>query len=207
MRNCEPSAERISGRHMRRARNPRIPKPEELYVSPMCRGDGCAVNVLSLTRGGPDLCPHDNCDPDGLSEAGRRSEAGRGIGRSHSSRKTTCRRPAWRHAERGKQDGSALGRREVCKEWRRRGERRSDPKKNHEKPAARRLRKPPTGPAGLEPCRKHRGKTGPDSRRKAAAKNKEAKWDNWIWDWNEATHTASTRKCASGEPWNGLSGK
>jgi len=99
--------------------------------------------VLSLTRGGPSRCSHDNYDRDELSEAGRWSDAVEGIGRTHSSRKATRRGPAWRHAARGKRDASARpapagreggegGNMRVI--W------------PHEKPAERRRRKPETRP-------------------------------------------------------------
>jgi hypothetical protein len=64
--------------------------------------------VLSLTRGGPLRRSHDNIDLDELSEAERWSDAAEGVGRTHSSRKTSRRRPAWRHAERGKRSESAV---------------------------------------------------------------------------------------------------
>lgn len=99
--------------------------------------------VLSLTRGGPSRCSPDNYDLDEQSEAGRWSEAVKGIGRTHSSRKTARRRPAWRHAERGKRDESAwtTG---VGREGGEGGNTRAI--WPHEKPAEQRLGKPENHP-------------------------------------------------------------
>lgn len=94
--------ERTSGRRATGAREPRIPKPNISYVTVVCRGGGCAVKGLVLTRGGPWMRTHDNNDLDVLRSSGRRNDASRGVGRTHSSRKTRRRRPAWRHAERVK---------------------------------------------------------------------------------------------------------
>ena len=51
------------------------------------------MKILVLTRGGPWMWPHDNYDHDVLSSAVRRNDASRGVGRTHSSRKTRRRRP------------------------------------------------------------------------------------------------------------------
>jgi hypothetical protein len=51
---------------------------------------------------------HDNYDRDDLSNLGRGSEASRGVGRTHSSRKTLGRGHAWRHAKRIKLNESAV---------------------------------------------------------------------------------------------------
>jgi len=99
--------------------------------------------VLSLTRGGPSRCSHDNCDRDELSEAGRWSDAVEGIGRTHSSRKATRRRPAWRHAERGKRAESAWST-EVGREGGEGGNTRAI--WPHEKPAEQRRGKPESHP-------------------------------------------------------------
>lgn len=100
--------ERTSGRRATGAREPRTPKPNISYVTVVCRGGGCAVKILVLTRGGPWMWTHDNYDLDDLSSSGRRNDASRGVGRTHSSRKTRRRRPAWRHAERGKRSESVI---------------------------------------------------------------------------------------------------
>ena len=100
--------ERNSGRPMAWARGPRTPKPDISYVSAMGRGVDCAVKVSTLTRGGPWMWTHDNYDRDDLSKLGRGSEASRGVGRTHSSRKTLGRRHAWRHAKRTKPNESAV---------------------------------------------------------------------------------------------------
>jgi hypothetical protein len=108
MRNCEPSVKRTSGRAAAWVRRPRTPKSNISYVNAVGRGGGCAVKVLPLTRGGPWMWSHDNYDGDDLSRLERGGEAFRGIGRTHSSRKTIRRRPAWRHAERIKRNDSAV---------------------------------------------------------------------------------------------------
>ena len=115
--------------------------------------------VLSLTRGGPSRCSHDNYDLDELSEAGRWSDAVEGIGRTHSSRKTACRRPAWRHAARGKQAGSARTTR-VGREGGEGGNMRAI--RPHEKPANPRLGKPANHPDRNQTVRL--GKVWRDSR-------------------------------------------
>ena len=108
MCNCESSSVRTSGRRAMGARRPRTPKPNISYVSVVCRGGGCAVKFLNLTRGGPWMWAHDNYDRDGLNEPERGSYASKGIGRTHSSRKTIRRRLAWRHAERAKRKVNAV---------------------------------------------------------------------------------------------------
>jgi hypothetical protein len=108
MCNCESSSVRTSGRRAMGARRPRTPKPNISYVSVACRGGGCAVKFLNLTRGGPWMWPHDNNDLDGLTKPERERNASRGIGRTHSSRKTFRRGPAWRHAARVKRKANAV---------------------------------------------------------------------------------------------------
>lgn len=119
--------------------------------------------VLSLTRGGPSRCSHDNCDLDELSEAGRWSDAVEGIGRPYSSRKTACRRPAWRHAERGKQAGSARAT-GVDREGGEGGNTRAI--WPHEKPAEQRRRKPETRPERNQVVRHGKTPGGPPARQR-----------------------------------------
>lgn len=99
--------------------------------------------VLSLTRGGPLRRSHDNIDLDELSEAERWSDAAEGVGRTHSSRKTSRRRPAWRHAERGKRGESAWPTRVGGEGGEGGNAREIWP---HEKPADQRLGKPENHP-------------------------------------------------------------
>ncbi len=101
-RSCEPSAKRTSGRFIGRASDPSLTKPENLSVTPMNRGGGCAVDVLCLTRGGPSKCWADNYDRAELREAARWIDASGGIRRTHSSRKTSSRRRPERSGQRVK---------------------------------------------------------------------------------------------------------
>lgn len=103
MRTCESSMKRTSGRFTEWAREPRLPKPENLSVNSVDRGGGCAGDVSFLTRGGPLGWTADNYDRVDRREAGRWIDALRGVRRTHSSRKTTCRRHSWRHGQRIKQ--------------------------------------------------------------------------------------------------------
>ena len=124
MRVCEISSVRTSGRSTAWAREPRLPKPKELYVNAMDRGGVCADDVSCLTRGGPPEWMSDNCDRVIRREAERWIEAPGGVRRTHSSRKTACRRRSWRHGQRVKRAGRAGERAEALFPWRRRGEHR-----------------------------------------------------------------------------------
>jgi hypothetical protein len=111
---CESSMKRTSGRFTEWAREPRLPKPENLSVNSVDRGGGCAGDVSFLTRGGPLGWTTDNYDRVDRREAGRWIDALRGVRRTHSSRKTTCRRRSWRHGQRIKQVESTGRREDPC---------------------------------------------------------------------------------------------
>lgn len=125
MQSCEPSSVRTFGRFTEWAREPRLPKPKELSVNSVDREGGCAGDVSCLTRGGPLWWTSDNYDRVVRSESARRIDATGGVRRTHSSRKTTCRRRSWRHEQRRKQVVSAVGVGRPHLQRRRRGERRN----------------------------------------------------------------------------------
>jgi hypothetical protein len=146
MRTCEPRLKRTSGRFTEWAREPRLPKPENLSVNSVDRGGGCAGDVSCLTRGGPLGWTADNYDRADRREAGRWIDVLRGVRRTHSSRKTPCRRRSWRHGQRikqgvntGKRDDPPIGKgkggnTETCQSPLRAG---TDQAKKNEQPAER----------------------------------------------------------------------
>jgi len=78
---CEPLVGALGGRRSSESESPKF----STYCL-VCRGGGCAVNVLVLTRGGPWKWSHDNYDLDDQIKLGRGRNAFMGVGRTHSSR-------------------------------------------------------------------------------------------------------------------------
>jgi len=174
MRVCEISSVRTSGRFATRAREPRLPKPKELYVSVVDRGGVCADDVSCLTRGGPPEWMSDNTDRVIRREAERWIDAPGGVRRTHSSRKTACRRRAWRHGQRRKQAGSAEERAKALLRWRQRGE--------HRDVLVSIQSRTGSGQEKAEPCTYRRERISPRESwawpPKPGRKAKEAEWNN-----------------------------